>query len=161
MANSRRRCRVCRNYFPVEVLYIQNLSAVCRTCAGEHAEREERELPPELSLREPERLKHRVGDPSPSRREEIYKRDGNVCRLCGKQGFGMGVHHIRYRSESGCTNDPWNLVLLCEEHHKLMHSSKDSWQPVLLAMMWLEYVEGQHLRVLEALRVVLRRGQLR
>jgi hypothetical protein len=41
-------------------------------------------------------------------------------------------HHIHYRSE-GVDHSVDNLLVLCHEHHELVHSDKRRWQPVCLA----------------------------
>jgi 5-methylcytosine-specific restriction endonuclease McrA len=73
-------------------------------------------------------------------RKEIHCRDRS-CRFCGQLGARMEVHHINYRSQGG-PDANWNLVLLCDEHHRLVHSDKKRWQPLLRAYIWLYYVEG-------------------
>jgi hypothetical protein len=53
-------------------------------------------------------------------RAAVIRRDV-VCQL-GPVGCGGGpaVHHRRLRSQGG-TNDPLNLVLLCDMHHQHVH----------------------------------------
>jgi 5-methylcytosine-specific restriction endonuclease McrA len=52
-------------------------------------------------------------------RQRIFKRDGYKCRVCG-DGEGLTVHHITPRSEGG-TDDPENLITLCDECHSRIH----------------------------------------
>lgn len=92
--------------------------------------------------------------PSKSRRDDIpvvvrelvHERDRASCRFCGRSNVALHVHHINYRSE-GVDHQPHNLILLCQKHHDLMHSDKKKWKPILLAWIWLCYVEGKPMRV--------------
>lgn len=64
---------------------------------------------------------------------KVYERDNGMCRLCGSKN--VHLHHIVYRSESkALINEPSNCILLCEEHHRLVHSNKRKYQPMLLEM---------------------------
>lgn len=74
-------------------------------------------------------------------RKEVHARD-KTCRFCGQTAYRMECHHISYRSQGG-PDANWNLILLCDEHHALVHSNKKLWQPILRAYIWLYYVEGQ------------------
>lgn len=73
-------------------------------------------------------------------RKAVRNRD-IICRFCGSNST-LEQHHILYRSQGG-PDVYWNLILLCDEHHRLAHSKKRYWQPVLLAYIWLYYVEGK------------------
>ena len=42
------------------------------------------------------------------------------CVICRKQSLSNHVHHIDKNSKN---NDPFNLTVMCKEHHKLAHSS--------------------------------------
>ena len=68
--------------------------------------------------------------------DEVYKRDNECCRfpLCGKKNIEL--HHIYYRSErKDLIDEPSNCIMLCSEHHKLVHSNKKKYQPMLLEIM--------------------------
>ncbi len=78
---------------------------------------------------------------SPALRRAIRSRDV-TCRFCGRVKGRMEVHHIAYRSQGG-PDERGNLILLCDEHHRLAHSKKWYWQPILRAYIWLYYVEGK------------------
>lgn len=58
-------------------------------------------------------------------------RDRHRCRFCGRPD-ALHDHHIHYRSE-GVDHSPDNLILLCHDHHDLVHTDKGRWQPVCLA----------------------------
>lgn len=61
---------------------------------------------------------------------EVYKRDGGVCRLCGRNDIQL--HHIIYRSESkALIDEPSNCIMLCLSCHRLVHSNKKKYQPEL------------------------------
>lgn len=54
------------------------------------------------------------------RRKSIYERDGFRCQLCGRHGDMRGVtlhaHHL-YPLEYGGSNDPENLITVCNFCH--------------------------------------------
>ena len=63
-------------------------------------------------------------------RNRIYKRD-KYCRVCGRQP--NNIHHIVYRSYSG-SNDPRNLIALCNQCHLQVHKNGKKWLPILISM---------------------------
>ncbi|WFB57507.1 hypothetical protein [Paenibacillus sp. BR1-192] len=67
-------------------------------------------------------------------REEVKKRDGNWCLLSGKPGPGLHLHRVVYSGMGGGNGkyEVWNCVLLSNEMHTLVHSSKRTWMPLLL-----------------------------
>ncbi len=66
---------------------------------------------------------------------KVFERDGGVCQFCGTNQ-DIHAHHILYRSQrKDLIDEPINLILLCEEHHRLVHSNKKKYQPMLLEMM--------------------------
>ena len=63
---------------------------------------------------------------------KVMQRDNYKCRLCGTS-LNLQLHHIIYRSEDKSKiNDVNNCIMLCVEHHVLVHSNKKYWQPKLL-----------------------------
>ena len=67
---------------------------------------------------------------------EVYERYKGCCQfpLCGKPNIEL--HHIYYRSErKDLIDDPSNCIMLCNEHHKLVHSNKKKYQPILLEII--------------------------
>lgn len=63
--------------------------------------------------------------------DEVYERDNGCCRFCGK--LNIELHHIYYRSErKDLIDEPSNCVMLCNACHKLVHSNKKKYQPILL-----------------------------
>lgn len=66
---------------------------------------------------------------------KVYERDEGVCQLCGTNQ-NIHAHHVLYRSQrKDLIDEPTNMILLCEEHHSLVHSNKKKYQPMLLKIM--------------------------
>lgn len=64
----------------------------------------------------------------------VIQRDKYCCRLCGSTNW-IQCHHILYRSEKkDLINDINNCIMLCENCHRIVHSNKKKWQPILLDM---------------------------
>jgi hypothetical protein len=146
MAVSRVRCSVCHQYFDRdEAFKILPLSRLCsEDCYGAYLDKRRDRQPksaPAARARKPS-LPIRI-------RRLVRERDANVCRFCGIRG--QEVHHIQYRS-SGGSDEPSNLILLCNEHHALVHSNKRRWQPVLFGVLWMGYVEGRWMTVPQFVR---------
>lgn len=61
------------------------------------------------------------------------------CRLCGRINY-LQLHHILYRSErKDLIDDPKNCIMLCSECHKLVHSNKRKYQPMLQKLVEKSY----------------------
>ena len=56
-----------------------------------------------------------------SRRSAILHRDNYTCQCCGKKNCRLEVHHIKFRSNGG-TDDEENLITLCTDCHKGVHT---------------------------------------
>lgn len=54
------------------------------------------------------------------------------CQICG-QTYNLHRHHIRY---GACGRKTYfgNVIVLCETCHRMVHSNKKKWQPVLIEM---------------------------
>lgn len=53
------------------------------------------------------------------------------CALCGSFMF-LELHHIVYRSENkSLIDNPDNCIMLCSNCHRLVHSNKKKYQPLL------------------------------
>lgn len=59
------------------------------------------------------------------------------CQICGRTYF-LQIHHIIYRSELG-NNDERNLIRLCSECHRKVHTNKKHWQKRLLLHQMNKY----------------------
>lgn len=53
----------------------------------------------------------------------VLSRDNHKCHFNDKCSSKLHVHHIKFRS-SGGSNNPNNLITLCEKHHELVHAGK-------------------------------------
>lgn len=87
-------------------------------------------------------------------REEVKKRDGNWCLLSGKPGPGLHLHRVVYSGMGGGNGkyEVWNCVLLSNEMHTLVHSSKRTWMPLLLDYLVLKKRGEDPSEVLNKLR---------
>ena len=56
-----------------------------------------------------------------SRREAVLHRDNYTCQCCGKKNCQLQTHHIIFRSRGG-SDDENNMITLCKECHKGIHS---------------------------------------
>lgn len=59
------------------------------------------------------------------------------CQLCGNT-WDLHIHHIIYRSQLG-NNDERNLIRLCSDCHRKVHSNKKVWQKKLLIHQFNKY----------------------
>lgn len=59
------------------------------------------------------------------------------CQLCGST-WDLHIHHIYYRSQLGLTVKK-NLIRLCERCHRMVHSNKKKYQPMLLEIQYQKY----------------------
>lgn len=53
----------------------------------------------------------------------VLSRDNHTCFFKCKDSKRLGVHHIKFRSNGG-TDNPNNLITLCEKCHKKVHAGK-------------------------------------
>ena len=54
--------------------------------------------------------------------KEGKKRDGYICQICGSTEHVEGHHVIDYAYGGAADKD--NIVTLCSDHHKKVHSGK-------------------------------------
>lgn len=68
---------------------------------------------------------------------KVMQRDKGKCVMFNYECEGkIELHHVRYRSErKDLINEPNNCVCLCTFHHKLVHSNKKKYQPILLKIL--------------------------
>lgn len=59
------------------------------------------------------------------------------CQICGRT-YNLHIHHIIYRSQLG-NNDIRNLIRLCADCHRRVHSNKKVWQKKLLLYQFKKY----------------------
>lgn len=77
---------------------------------------------------------------------EVLERSKDIygvprCQLC-KRADNLQLHHVYYRSErKDLIDEPDNCIMLCHKEfsekkcHKLVHSNKKKYQPMLLEML--------------------------
>lgn len=62
---------------------------------------------------------------------KVFERDNGCCRICGNHNIEL--HHIKYKSERiDLINDINNCIMLCNKHHKKVHSNKKLYQKQLI-----------------------------
>lgn len=114
------RCLGCRDYKPRPEYRRVGLGAVCSAdCLATTRAKRTKKTPMRAAP-----------DVSAQNRGEVLARDAFRCRFCGTRD-GLHAHHIAYRSE-GHNHSPSNLIMLCAEHHQVVHSDKGRWQPVCM-----------------------------
>lgn len=157
MANTRAKCTNCKGYYPQPTFYYSN--ALQRFCTEKcFIEYQIRKTPNKTAVKAKKAAKRSHPPKIPvDLRIRIKQRDEFACRWCGKPG--QECHHIHYRSEGGA-NEPSNLILLCMSCHAKAHSSKEAYKPLLLATIWMHYVEGKVLTVPSVAKHLERRGLL-
>ena len=134
MAN-KRRCGGCKDYFrPQEMYKSSGVQAFCTVDC--------------MTSKQPKRKKKSKDIPK-AVRDEVFKRFKHKCAYCGRSHGLLAPHHIKYRSE-GVDHSLGNLVLLCQEHHAMVHADKKKWQPILMDYIFrIEQRERVSLPVLE------------
>lgn len=91
-------------------------------------------------------------------RSDVLERDGHQCRYCGKRTH-LHLHHITLRSH-GVDHSPYNLIVLCNTHHDLVHEHTRYWQPILRAYIWDLYVNNKRRYLRDEIRELKRAGLL-
>lgn len=57
-------------------------------------------------------------------RMSVFERDNFTCQKCGQVGYDLNAHHIKnYADNEDCRTDIDNGTTLCEECHRLFHST--------------------------------------
>ncbi len=65
---------------------------------------------------------------------QVFKECNERCVFCYTTN-NLHYHHIYYRSErKDLIDEPSNGIMLCEECHRLVHSNKRKYQPILLEL---------------------------
>lgn len=137
---SKVRCAFCKDYFPKDEAISAGLVSFCtedhmwkkqhQWDKGKNAPKD-RDVDPDNDTKMPE-----------GRWEEVMELDDGQCRICSSR-YHLHVHHIRYRSE-GIDHGVWNLIVLCDDHHDIVHKSKKKWQKTLLALLqWVRPEDDQ------------------
>lgn len=69
---------------------------------------------------------------------KVIERDNYTCQMYDLMDCegNLELHHILYRSQrKDLIDEPTNCIMLCNKHHRLVHSNKKKYQPMLLEMM--------------------------
>lgn len=122
----KRKCGTCSEYFrPEDMHHSSGIQAFCSVeCLKEKTR----------TRKIRSGIKSKVKTPVPgSTRRRVFERYRHMCAYCGRSGRGLQIHHIKYRSE-GVDHSLNNLVLLCHDHHRMVHSDKRKWQPLLKSL---------------------------
>jgi hypothetical protein len=57
----------------------------------------------------------------PATERKVLQRAKHRCEVPGcRSSKHLTIHHIKFRSHGG-THDEWNLIVLCDGHHRLLH----------------------------------------
>lgn len=155
--NSKLKCSGCKSYFAASDMFRQaRMQSYCsEECFwGRNSSRTSRKPPKNrpTTIRKP-----KASDIPDELRKKVKGRDGS-CRFCGAN-YGLHLHHVVYRSQGG-KHEESNLILLCNEHHALVHSNKKRWFPVLMAYIWTFYQDGSRLPVPMLEKRLIRQGVL-
>lgn len=70
--------------------------------------------------------------------EEVYQRTYDLfdgcCALCGSPEIHM--HHIRFGGlYGGRKTYMGNVIPLCERHHRMVHTNKNKYMPMLIEII--------------------------
>jgi hypothetical protein len=94
-------------------LEVDPIVAECAACDAVHLG--------SLDAEEPERATQAV---TPRKREQVLARDGYVCAVPGcRRNVGLDIHHLQYQRDGG-GHEIWNLVTICDLHHRAVHFGK-------------------------------------
>lgn len=131
-------CRACRTYIEKDNAVYVGLGYVCDNADCPKKVREK--------SRKAQKAQKANGNCIPPEvRKAVRLRDKGQCRFCATTR-GTQCHHIRYRSEGGPHVEE-NLILLCAEHHAVVHGSKRYWQPLLLAFLDWHYASKEFILI--------------
>lgn len=140
MATSVFKCSGCKQYFPKSELHRSSgtQSFHSQECLDSYSAKKPAKRGPRRS----------VGTSIPPQvREEVTKRDRGRCRYCNTRSR-THIHHIIYRSGGG-KHVAENLITLCADHHDLVHSDKERFQPLCQGVVWMFYSTGRLMRIPE------------
>ena len=70
--------------------------------------------------------------------KQVYEKTlelfNNCCAICGKPY--PQLHHVRFGGlQGGRKTYMGNIIPLCPEHHRLVHTNKRKYQPILIEMI--------------------------
>ena len=66
--------------------------------------------------------------------QKTYDLFNGLCAICGNNQIHM--HHIRYGGlYGGRKTYLGNVIPLCERHHRLVHTDKNKYMPILIEII--------------------------
>lgn len=151
MTNSGFRCQGCKTSKPNPPHRRLGLGGVCSsTCfdivqARRNKSKTSSDSKPKSTKPKPAKKRDEVPEAT---RIKVRERDGGRCRFCGRQDR-LHCHHINLRAQ-GVDHQEHNLITLCTEHHDLVHTDTKYWRPILLAVIWYQYINGVRRTVRQA-----------
>lgn len=128
MANSKKRCNICRQYVAADLAIRVGSTWVCSPeCqTAKLGQRKPRDPKP----RKLPKSKVAPGTTKVQVRKDVIARDGDGCLICGKPGPGLHLHRVVYGSAGGLY-EPNNCVQLCLREHAAVHANKRVFFPLL------------------------------
>lgn len=82
----------------------------------------------------------------------VLNRDNYTCQICGEKDTRLEVHHIQFRSKGG-SNRMDNLVTLCRDCHKQIHSGGLVFDKKIKSFKHASHMNIMRSRLIEELRL--------
>ena len=82
----------------------------------------------------------------------VLNRDNYTCQICGEKDTRLEVHHIQFRSKGG-SNRMDNLVTLCRDRHKQIHSGGLVFDKKIKSFKHASHINIMRSRLVEELRL--------
>ena len=82
----------------------------------------------------------------------VLNRDNYTCQICGEKDTRLEVHHIQFRSKGG-SNRMDNLVTLCRDCHKQIHSGGLVFDKKIKSFKHASHINIMRSRLVEELRL--------
>lgn len=82
----------------------------------------------------------------------VLNRDNYTCQICGEKDTRLEVHHIQFRSKGG-SNRMDNLVTLCRDCHKQIHSNGLVFDKKIKSFKHASHMNIMRSRLVEELRL--------
>lgn len=142
--NSKKKCKLCREYFLAEEVVKTNIGNFCSVCIKDARKPAGKASLTPRKMRAQARRKPKRTTPQ-ELKDGVRKRDGHRCRWCGTSKT-LEVHHVQYLSQGGPDHEH-NLVTLCKTHHDKAHSHKGAWQKTLQLLIWVHYSQNRRMAV--------------
>lgn len=82
----------------------------------------------------------------------VLNRDNYTCQICGEKDTRLEIHHIQFRSKGG-SNRMDNLVTLCRDCHKQIHSNGLVFDKKIKSFKHASHMNIMRSRLVEELRL--------